>query len=133
MLTALRFGNVRLEGKNAPSSLTNRAANELMEYLVAKRTLFDLPLYLDGSAFEQEVWSYLRTIPYGQVRTFGQIAEAIGHPGAHRAVAIAVSKNPLPVIVPGHRAVSRAEERSLEAVSDPTKKFLLKLEQRSGA
>lgn len=113
-------------------ALTNRAATELLEYLARRRTVFDLPLAPFGTDFDAAVRAYVLTIPYGQTRTFAEVAQAIGHSGAHRAVSMAVAKNPLAVFVPAHRVVSGVERRNLEAVRDPAKKFLLKLEQTSG-
>ena len=66
----------------------------------------DLPVRFDrGTPFQQEVWAALRTIPYGETRSYGQIAEQIGSPGASRAVGLANGRNPIGIIVPCHRVI----------------------------
>lgn len=102
-----------------------------MEYLAGKRAVFDVALDPRGTAFEQQVWAYVRTIPYGQTRTPRQVAEAIGHAGAWRAVGMAAAKNPLPVFIPTHRVVS-ASGAAANGKDGAAEKFLLKLEQTSG-
>lgn len=67
----------------------------------------DLPLELVGTDFERRVWQELRRIPYGETRTYGEVAHAVGEPGAARAVGRANGRNPLPVVVPCHRVVAR--------------------------
>lgn len=100
------LGSVRLEGCERPSAVTNACANQLMQYFAGKRTLFDVPVLLEGSEFQMQVWDYVRQIPYGQTRTATEVAELIGHAGANRAVGSAVRKNPLVVLVPAHRVVA---------------------------
>ncbi len=65
----------------------------------------DLPLDTPGTPFQQQVWAVLRQIPYGQTRTYAQVAAAIGHPSAVRAAAHAIATNPLAVLTPCHRVV----------------------------
>ncbi len=81
------------------------AARQLEEYFAGRRTHFDLPLTLHGTAFQQRVWAALREIPYGETWTYGELALHIGRPTASRAVGLANGKNPLGVIVPCHRVV----------------------------
>lgn len=104
-VTDVVWGNVTLDGTCAPSMLTNRAANELLEFLAGKRTLFDVPTAPPGSAFQKDVWRAVTEIPYGQTRTSAQVAEQLGRPGSYRAVGAAVRRNPLAVLVPTHRIV----------------------------
>lgn len=82
------------------------AARQLQEYARGERREFQLELDLAGSEFELRVWNALRAIPWGQTRTYGEIARAIGDPGAARAVGRANGCNPLPIVVPCHRVVS---------------------------
>src|SRR5262249_36681390 len=72
----------------------------------------DLPLDVRATAFQWRVWEALRAIPAGETRTYGEIAEAIGQPGAASAVAKAVAENPVPVVIPCHRAECAAGETS---------------------
>ena len=81
------------------------AVEQLGEYFAGERTAFDLPLRPAGTAFQLAVWSALRTIPYGQTRSYGQIAAQIGKPDAMRAVGAANGQNPIAVIVPCHRVI----------------------------
>lgn len=79
--------------------------HELREYFQGRRSAFTMKLAPKGSAFQRRVWAALRAIPYGETRSYGQIAAAIGSPTAARAVGGANNKNPLPIVVPCHRVV----------------------------
>ncbi|HEX4431848.1 MAG TPA: methylated-DNA--[protein]-cysteine S-methyltransferase [Frankiaceae bacterium] len=81
------------------------ARRQFAEYFAGERTDFDLPLAARGTAFQHQVWDALRRIDYGSTRSYGQIADAIGAPGAARAVGAANHDNPLAIIVPCHRVV----------------------------
>lgn len=81
------------------------AIRQLDAYFAGELTEFDLPLKLIGTPFQLRVWQRLRTIPYGETRTYGELAEALGHPGASRAVGLANGKNPVSIVVPCHRVV----------------------------
>ena len=81
------------------------ACRQLEEYFAGDRTDFDLPLKPLGTPFQQEVWAALQTIPYGEVRSYGEIAAQIGRPSASRAVGLANGRNPIAVIVPCHRVI----------------------------
>lgn len=80
---------------------------ELEEYFCGKRVDFDIPIKLKGSDFQIEVWNELLKIPYGEVRTYGEIAKLIGNPNASRAVGMACNKNPLMIVVPCHRVIGK--------------------------
>jgi methylated-DNA-[protein]-cysteine S-methyltransferase len=81
------------------------AAVQLDAYFAGDRTEFDLDLELGGTDFQRRVWSALLTIPYGQTRSYGQIADQIGAPSASRAVGLANGRNPISIIVPCHRVI----------------------------
>ena len=81
------------------------ARRQLGEYFAGERTDFDLPLAARGTAFQRKVWDALRRIEYGTTRSYGQIADEIGAPGAARAVGAANHDNPLAIVVPCHRVV----------------------------
>ncbi|MGW4159754.1 methylated-DNA--[protein]-cysteine S-methyltransferase [Streptomyces sp. NPDC004788] len=81
------------------------AVRQLDAYFAGELTEFDLPLKLVGTPFQLRVWEQLRLIPYGETRTYGELAEALGNPGASRAVGLANGKNPLTIIVPCHRVI----------------------------
>ncbi|WP_329379345.1 methylated-DNA--[protein]-cysteine S-methyltransferase [Streptomyces sp. NBC_01716] len=79
--------------------------DQLDEYFAGERTEFDLPLRLHGTPFQRSVWEQLLTIPYGETRSYGQLAGALGKSGASRAVGLANGKNPVGIIVPCHRVI----------------------------
>ena len=80
-------------------------ARQLREYFDGTRRSFDLPLAPRGTDFQKKVWLCLRQIPYGQTRTYGDIARQLGTPSASRAVGAANGRNPIPIIVPCHRVI----------------------------
>jgi methylated-DNA-[protein]-cysteine S-methyltransferase len=81
------------------------AADQLREYFAGHRRTFDLPLAPHGTGFQQRVWAQLCRIPFGQTRSYGEIAAAIGRPSASRAVGAANGRNPIWIIVPCHRVI----------------------------
>ncbi len=82
------------------------AIQQVTEYLGGKRATFDLPLDLRGTEFQLAVWEELQRIPYGETRTYGDLARAVGRPLAVRATGSANGANPVPIIVPCHRCVA---------------------------
>jgi len=104
---------------------------QLVEYFSGGRTEFDLPLQPDGSEFQKKVWRALREIPFGQTRSYLDLARAIGSSKAARAVGTANSKNPLSIIVPCHRVVGSDGSLTGFAGGVETKAALLALETRS--
>ena len=105
-------------------------ARQLGEYFAGERTSFDLPLRPHGSTFELAVWDQLTHIPYGETRSYGYVATAVGEPGGAQAVGAANGRNPLAVVVPCHRVIGA--DGSLVGFGGglPRKRFLLDLEQR---
>ena len=87
------------------TSLIQTAASQLQEYLDGKRREFSLPLLLEGTPFQKAVWKALLDIPYGETRSYRDIAETIGNPKAVRAVGMANNRNPISFIVPCHRVI----------------------------
>ncbi|MFF8378727.1 methylated-DNA--[protein]-cysteine S-methyltransferase [Streptomyces sp. NPDC015661] len=81
------------------------AIRQLDAYFAGELTEFDLPLNLVGTPFQLRVWEQLLRIPYGETRTYGELAEELGSPGASRAVGLANGKNPVTIIVPCHRVI----------------------------
>lgn len=84
-----------------------QAARELGEYFDGERTLFEVPISLDGTAFQRTVWAALREVPHGFAESYGQLARRAGMPRAARAVGGAVGANPVPILVPCHRIVAQ--------------------------
>ena len=81
------------------------AVEQLGEYFDGERREFDIELDLVGTAFQRRVWEALLTIPYGETRSYGEIADLISSPGAFRAVGLANGRNPIAIIVPCHRVI----------------------------
>jgi len=81
------------------------AARQLDEYFTGKRQEFDLPLHLEGTAFQRRVWQVLTEIPYGTTWSYGQLAKRIDNPKASRAVGLANGANPISILVPCHRVI----------------------------
>lgn len=104
------------------------AAKQLDEYFQGLRRQFDFPITVSGTAFQQSVWDYLLTIPYGESRTYGEIAAAIGKPGAARAVGGAVGSNPISIAIPCHRVLAFGNRLGGYGGGLETKRFLLQLE-----
>jgi len=117
---------------SAEEALHKRALLQLEEYFAGYRRAFDLPLDLTtGTAFQQAVWSALLAIPYGQTRSYREVAQAVGRPSAVRAVGQANRANQLPVIVPCHRVIGSDGELRGYGGRDgaEVKSRLLKFEQ----
>lgn len=105
-LTGVEFGRVEHEELNhVPSELLIEAAHQLSEYFAGKRQSFDLPLAPEGTPFQQQVWQALQAIPFGETRSYGDLAASIGKPGAARAVGRANNRNPLSILIPCHRII----------------------------
>ncbi|MEU2280546.1 methylated-DNA--[protein]-cysteine S-methyltransferase [Streptomyces sp. NPDC013178] len=86
-------------------TLFGAAEEQLEAYFAGELKEFTLELRLDGTPFQRSVWSELRKIPYGETRTYGELAEALGNPAASRAVGLANGKNPVGIVVPCHRVI----------------------------
>jgi methylated-DNA-[protein]-cysteine S-methyltransferase len=104
-------------------------ASQLQAYFAGTRTAFDVPTRLNGTDFQQQVWHALQTIPYGQTRTYKDIATALGRPTASRAVGAAIGKNPLSIVIPCHRVLGVTGRLTGFAGGLDSKRFLLDLEQ----
>jgi methylated-DNA-[protein]-cysteine S-methyltransferase len=104
---------------------------QLAEYFSGERIQFDLPLQPDGSEFQKKVWQALREIPFGQTRSYLDLAKALGSSKAARAIGAANGKNPLSIIVPCHRVVGADGSLTGFAGGVETKAALLALENRS--
>ena len=105
------------------------ATRQLSEYFAGERTSFDLPLAPSGTDFQKEVWAELAAIPYGETRSYGQLAIAVGRPGASRAVGLANGRNPLSIVVPCHRVVGSDGKLTGYSGGPERKQFLLDLER----
>jgi methylated-DNA-[protein]-cysteine S-methyltransferase len=112
------------------TNLLRNAALQLNEYLEGKRNSFDLPLNPKGTEFQKKVWAALCDIPYGETRSYKQIAESVGNPKACRAVGMANNKNPIMIFIPCHRVVGSDGSLTGYAGGLDMKEKLLSLEKR---
>jgi methylated-DNA-[protein]-cysteine S-methyltransferase len=106
------------------------AGRQLQEYFAGSRQAFELELDFAGTEFQRRVWGALLTIPYGETRSYGQIAEQIGSPAAVRAVGAANGRNPISIIAPCHRVIGSNGKLTGFAGGLETKARLLAHEQR---
>lgn len=116
------------KGRGAETPLLVRAREALLSYLAGERQGLALPLAPVGTDFQRSVWTALKAIPYGQTRTYGEIAAAIGRPKAVRAVGQANHHNPLPIFLPCHRVVGSGGTLTGYAGGLEMKQALLALE-----
>lgn len=133
-LTAISFFEII---EHRTNSYTEQAAIELTEYFSGKRTSFTVPLsFHSGTTFQRKVWEALYQIPYGETRSYLDIAQAVDSPKAVRAIGQANSKNPIPIIIPCHRVIGKNGKLTGYLGSSKQdgltiKKFLLQLEKGS--
>lgn len=112
------------------SDFSDCVMEQITEYLNGKRKQFDIKYHLQGTPFQKKVWNALLEIPYGETRTYKQIAEAIGNPDAARAVGMANNKNPLLLLVPCHRVIGTDGGLTGYAGGLPMKQYLIELERK---
>ena len=123
--------NSSLQGyENRETPLIKKAARQLEEYFAGKRREFDLPLIFEGTAFQKLVWEALLTIPYGETRSYGDIARQIGNPKGSRAVGMANNRNPISIICPCHRVIGADGSLVGYGSGLENKKYLLGLESK---
>ncbi|MFC0628053.1 methylated-DNA--[protein]-cysteine S-methyltransferase [Kribbella deserti] len=130
-LTRLRFGVEGPRDTRAEDPVLAAAREELAAYFAGELTGFSVPLSAPaGSAFEVAVWRHLSAIGYGEMETYGDVARAVGDPGAARAVGMACNRNPVAIIVPCHRVVGAGGKMVGFGGGLPRKRHLLELEAR---
>jgi methylated-DNA-[protein]-cysteine S-methyltransferase len=118
-------------GESAPREIERRSEvlvhtiAQLTEYFAGARQVFDLPLALRGTEFQQRVWQTLLDIPHGATWSYGELARAIGKPSASRAVGAANGKNPISIIVPCHRVIGTNGDLTGYGGGMPAKRWLL--------
>jgi O-6-methylguanine DNA methyltransferase len=129
-LAALRrqFGSAIEPGRH---ELTDQLAEELAEYFGGARREFMVPLVLAGTPFQRRVWEQLRAIPYGETRSYADIARAVGSPAAVRAVGSANGKNRIAIVIPCHRVINKGGALGGYGGGLDRKRFLLDLERRA--
>ena len=132
MITSVFFGSRHSAQKNIVRSETpaiKAAAKQLEEYFTGSRKQFSVPLAFKGTEFQKAVWEELQAIPYGETRSYSDIAAAVGSPKACRAVGMVNHNNPIAIIVPCHRVIGKNGSLTGYASGLQNKKLLLDLEQ----
>jgi methylated-DNA-[protein]-cysteine S-methyltransferase len=122
---------VRIENsmQNNAHAILVLAQKELREYFAGQRNEFSVPLDVRGTRFQSQVWKALRSIPFGETRTYGQIAAQLGQPTASRAVGAANGRNPISIVMPCHRVIGSSGKLTGFAGGLEAKAFLLDLEE----
>jgi methylated-DNA-[protein]-cysteine S-methyltransferase len=115
-----------IEDKN--NEILKATKQQLTEYFLGKRKVFDVPLDFKGTKFQKEVWAALLYIPYGETRSYGQLAKQLKRPNASRAVGAANGKNPISIIAPCHRVIGASGKLTGFAGGLQAKALLLELE-----
>ncbi|MNP14582.1 Methylated-DNA--protein-cysteine methyltransferase [compost metagenome] len=121
----VRLGEVHRDDQQP---ILREAARQLEEYFAGKRQRFELALDFVGTAFQRQVWAALLTIPFGQTRSYSDIARQIGNPSAVRAVGAANGRNPISIIAPCHRVIGASGSLTGFAGGLTAKQYLLALE-----
>ena len=132
-LTNTRFNeqDTRLRGyQYGNTPFLKEVAHQLEEYFNGQRKQFQLPLAPQGTDFQQKVWRELQAIPYGETRSYKEIAHRIGNPKACRAVGQANNRNPISIIIPCHRVIGHSGELVGYGGGLEIKQFLLELERK---
>lgn len=130
-ITHIEIGVTDFNRQDAePSVFSESAIEQLNEYFTGKRKEFDLPLDPSGTPFQKKVWAALQQIPYGETRTYKQIAQAVGNDKASRAVGMANNKNPIAIVIPCHRVIGANGSLVGYAGGLHIKESLLELEKK---
>jgi methylated-DNA-[protein]-cysteine S-methyltransferase len=134
VLTHLRMAGQTYEPSRADWSpdpeVFDDVVEQLVSYFAGELTDFDISFDLTGSPFQRRVWQALLTIPYGQTRSYGEIARHIGAPGSARAVGLASGRNPLAIVIPCHRVIGADGSLTGYGGGLDRKRRLLELEKR---
>ncbi len=131
-IISIAFSNNNEKFSNAlDPSFIKDFKNQLDEYFIGKRQEFNIKSLLHGTEFQEKVWHELAKIPYGQTRSYKEIAIAIGNPKASRAVGLANNKNPLALIIPCHRVIGASGKLVGYRGGISIKEYLLSLEQNN--
>ena len=108
--------------------IVRETARQLHEYFAGERTTFDLPLRLEGTTFQKQVWNALCEVPFGETISYAELARRVGNPKACRAVGLANGRNPIGIVVPCHRVIGANGTLTGYGGGLERKKFLLELE-----
>lgn len=127
-IVGVHFGKKKVKGAEKKTPLLKTLEQELKEYFAGERKEFDLPLEVQGTVFQQNVWKELEKIPYGETRSYQEVAEGIGNAKAVRAVGMANHRNPIAILIPCHRVIGKNQTLVGYAGGLSIKQRLLELE-----
>lgn len=130
-ITDVAFDEIPAGAVEKETEAITHAFNQLNEYFAGKRKHFDLTLNPAGTEFQRKVWDALCRIPYGQTRTYGQIAVAVGNAKGSRAVGMANNRNPIAIVIPCHRVIGAGGKLTGYAGGLDKKELLLALEKKN--
>lgn len=122
------FRRLNAEFREEPSKVIQRTKEQLDEYFVGKRKAFDIPFFLVGTDFQKRVWNALQEIPFGETRTYKEVAQRVGNVKGVRAVAQAIGANGLCIIIPCHRVIGSDHSLTGFAGGLEAKRTLLEIE-----
>ncbi len=127
-----RPGRVKLgpQSRNDNYPVLQETRKQLEEYFAGRRKKFDIRLQMEGTPFQQKVWRMLLAIPFGETRSYGQLAKEAGNPAASRAVGAAIGRNPISIVAPCHRVVGSSGKLTGFAGGLDAKRDLLALEAK---
>ena len=131
VLASLSFG--KNTDKNEETAFLKRCYEEIEEYLSGTRQVFDIKYRVPGSGFYKRVWEELVKIPYGETRTYSEIAKCLGNEKAARAVGMACNKNEIAIVIPCHRVIGKNGNLTGFAGGLDVKEKLLSLERKGGS
>lgn len=129
-IVRISSGQAPAEDVMGSSPLLEQAAVEVAEYLAGRRQKFSVPVKPKGTPFQEKVWATLRQIPFGETRSYGEIAKMVGNPKGARAVGMACNRNPVLLMIPCHRVVGSNGKLVGFACGLPMKEKLLSLEKQ---
>lgn len=132
IVTEISFGweNCVHDEKERRCFPAQEAERQLVQYFLGERRIFDFPFKMKGTEFQKKVWAELQKIPYGETRSYSEIAERIQNPKAVRAVGMANHRNPLAIVVPCHRVIGKNGSLTGYAGGIDKKRMLLELERK---
>lgn len=127
-IVRLAVGQATEQDELGESPLLKQAEAEVAEYLAGERKVFTVPVRAEGTPFQKDVWDALQRIPFGETRSYGEIAREVGSPKGARAVGMACNRNPILLMIPCHRVVGSTGKLIGFACGLPMKERLLQLE-----
>ena len=129
-ITEIFYAKMKINDNIKETDLIKECYKQLKEYLQGERRVFDVPIEFNGTKFQNAVWKELLKIPYGETRSYKDIAVAIGNEKACRAIGMANNKNPISIIVPCHRVLGSNGKLVGYAGGLDIKEKLLNIEKR---